>query len=306
MSALAAGGLVASMPGDVFAAIASKPHISFPGAPSDRIAVASYPFRAYMDSPTNRERDPRMPGMDLTEFAGEVARRFNVHNIEPHNRHFRSLNSKYLADFREALKKTNSRVVNIAVDGADSFYDGEISVREKAIAYAKKWVDVAVEIGCPSIRVHNQRAANSQPNVERTARSLREVTEYAASKDVVVNLENDDLVSEDAFFVVKVIDAVNSPFLHGLPDFANSMLTGDADFNYRALTAMFQHAYGICHVKDGESGDQAKTFSIDMKKSFAILKSSGYRGYCSMEYDAPGEPYGPTAKLIKQTIQNLS
>jgi hypothetical protein len=69
---------------------------------------------------------------------------------------------------------------------------------------------------------------------------------------------------------------------------------------------MFQHAYGICHVKDGEADDRGKYIFIDMKKSFDILKSSGYRGYCSMEYDAPGDPYTPTAKLIEQTIQYLS
>jgi sugar phosphate isomerase/epimerase len=105
---------------------------------------------------------------------------------------------------------------------------------------------------------------------------------------------------------VKVIETVNHPFLHALPDFANSMLTGNADFNYRALEAMFQHAYAICHIKDGEANDQGKQFNVDLKKSFQILKSSGYRGYCSMEFDAPGEPYGPTAKLIEQTVQYLS
>jgi len=141
--------------------------------------------------------------------------------------------------------------------------------------------------------------------VQRAAKSLAEVVAYASKKNVVVNLENDDLVSEDAFFIVKVIQAVNQPFLHALPDFANSMLTGDADFNYRALEAMFQHAYNICHVKSGEA-DDGKQFNIDMKRSFGILKASGYRGYCSMEFDAPGNPYEPTAKLIEQTIQYLS
>jgi len=306
LSLVTAGALVAGGECDVFATPASRPHIPFPAAPRDRIAVASYPFRAFIESPTNRDRDPKLPGMDLTGFAAEVAKKFNVHNIEPHSRHFRSLDSAYLAGFRETLKKTHSGVVNIAVDGPDSFYDGDASRRAKAIAYAKKWVDVAVQIGSPSIRVHIQRAANSQPNVERTAESLREVTRYAASKNVVVNLENDDLVSEDAFFLVKVIDAVNSPFLHGLPDFANSMLTGDADFNYRALAAMFERAYNICHVKDGETDDRGKQFTIDMKRSFGILKSSGYRGYCSMEYDAPGDPYPPTARLIDETIHYLS
>ena len=171
LSALTAGGIIASGVGDAFGAgrsdksVVSRPHISFPRAPRDRISVASYPFRAYIESPTNHDRDPSLPGMDLTDFAAEVVRKFNVHNIEPHNRHFRSLDPAYLGSFREALSKANVKVVNIAVDGPDSFYDASSDTRKKATAYAKKWVDVAVEIGSPSIRTHIQRASNSAPNV---------------------------------------------------------------------------------------------------------------------------------------------
>jgi sugar phosphate isomerase/epimerase len=312
LSALTVGGVIASGIGDAFGAgqpdksVVSRPHISFPRAPRDRISVASYPFRAYIESPTNRDRDRSLLGMDLTDFAAEVARKFNVHNIEPHNRHFRSLDPDYLRTFREALIKANSKVVNIAVDGPDSFYDPSPDIRKTAIAYAKKWVDVAVEIGSPSIRTHIQKAANSAPDVGRATESLREVAEFGAGKNVVVSLENDDLVSEAAFFVVKVIEAVNHPYLRALPDFANSMMTGDADFNYRALQAMFQHAYCICHVKDSETDDHDKLLTVDLKRSFDILKSSGYQGYCSMEFDSPGEPYAPTARLIEQTLPYLA
>lgn len=244
--------------------------------------------------------------MDLKDFPAEVVRKFNVHNIEPHSRHFRSLDSDYLGRLHEALTKANVKAVNIAVDGPDSFYDADAATRARAIAYGKSFVDVAVQIGCPSVRVHIQGAKNSQPDVARAAESLRELVHYAAGKNVVVNLENDDLVSEDAFFVVTLIETVNHPFLHALPDFANSMMSGNADFNYRALTAMFQHAYGICHVKDGETNDRGEYIHIDMKKSFDILKASGYKGYCSMEYDAPGDPYAPTAKWIEETVRYLS
>jgi sugar phosphate isomerase/epimerase len=244
--------------------------------------------------------------MDLTEFVSQVVEKFNVRNVEPHYRHFRSLTPAYLARFRQSLTQANVHVVNIAVGGEASFYDADPATRQEAIAFAKKWVDVAAAIGSPSIRVHNERAPNSAPNVERTAESLRQVTEYAARNNIVVNLENDDLVSEDAFFLVKAIEAVDSPFLRALPDFANSMLSGNADFNYRALEAMFQHAYCICHVKDGEVDDQGKAFSVELRKSFDILKASGYRGYCSMEFDAPGEPYGPTTHLVDETIRCLS
>jgi len=302
----AAGSIIFNRTVALFAATTSQPHIPFPTAPRDRIAVASYPFRGYIDSPTNHDRDPKLAGMDLKDFAAEVVKKFNIRNIEPHSRHFRSLESAYLNSFRETIGKAKVKVVNIAVDGQDSFYDADAAVRKKAVAYAKQFVDVAVQIGSPSVRVHINRAKNSKPDVPRTAESLRSVVDYASRKNVVVNLENDDLVSEDAFFIVKVIDAVNHDYLHGLPDFANSMMSGNPDFDYRALTAMFQHAYNICHVKDGEADDQGKYIFIDMQKSFDILKASGYRGYCSMEYDANGNPYAPTAQFIEQTIRYLS
>jgi hypothetical protein len=69
---------------------------------------------------------------------------------------------------------------------------------------------------------------------------------------------------------------------------------------------MFQHAYNICHVKDGEDNDDGKHFSVDLKRSFDILKASNFAGYCSMEFDSAGEPYGPTLALIEQTIKYLS
>ena len=306
LSVLTAGGLTAASALGAVPSPELDPHITFPTHPRERIAIASYPFRAYILSPDNRDRDTTLPGMNLLEFPAHVVAKFDIHNIEPHSRHFTSLQPDYLDDFRQILLKTKVRAVNIAVSTVNSFYDAEVSLREKAVDYAKKWVDVAVRIGSPGIRTHIATARNSSPSVERTTESLRQVTEYAADKNIVVTLENDDLVSEDAFFLVKVIEAVNNPYLRALPDFANSMLGGDADFNYRALQAMFQHAYNICHVKDGETNDDDKQFNVDLKKSFDILKASNYRGYCSMEFDAPGDPYAPTLKLIEETVKYLS
>lgn len=306
LSAMTAGGLTAAVVSGAVENPDSQPRIPFPTHPRERISIASYPFRAYIVSPANRDRDTSLPGMNLLEFPAHIVAKFNIHNIEPHNRHFTSLQPDYLDDFRQILLKVKVHAVNIAVSTVNSFYDADASARETAVDYAKKWVDVAVRIGSPGIRTHIATAKDSAPNLERTTESLRKVVEYAAEKNVVVTLENDDLVSEDAFFLVNVIEAVNHPYLRALPDFANSMLSGDADFNYRALQAMFQHAYNICHVKDGETNDDDKQFSVDLKKSFEILKSSNYRGYCSMEFDAPGDPYAPTSKLIEQTIKYLS
>lgn len=306
LSLATVGSLAASSVSGALPSPVAEPHISFPSNARERIAVPSYPFRAYIVSPNNRDRDDDLPGMNLLDFPAHVVAKFKVHNIEPLSSHFTSADPDYLDEFRYMMQKAKVRPVNIAVNADHSFYDADAAARDLAVVYAKKWVDVAVGIGSPGIRTHMAGAKNSSPNVERAAESLRNVAEYGAANNVVVTLENDDLVSEDAFFVVKVIEAVNHPYLHALPDFANSMMRGDADFNYRALQAMFQHAYNICHVKDGEMNDDGKLFNVDLKKSFDILKASGYRGYCSMEFDASGEPYGPTSYLIEQTVKYLS
>ena len=243
--------------------------------------------------------------MDLTEFPAEVVKKFNVSHIEPNSNHFQSTDAAYLDTFNEALAKAGVKVANIAVGGRGSFYDPDPTVRAAAITNAKNWVDVAVKIGSPSIRTHVAGSRASDPNVDLAAESLKEIADYGAAQNVVITLENDDPKSEDAFFIVKVIEAVSHPYLHALPDFGNSMLNGDPDFDYRALQAMFQHAYCICHVKDGIA-DHDKFFSVDLKKSFDIMKASGYRGYFSMEFDATGDPYAATTKLIEQTLQYLS
>ena len=119
LSVVALGGMATGAWPQAFGAGPSAPHIAFPSAARDRISVASYPFRAYIESPTNHDRDRSLPGMDLTDFAAEVVKKFNVRNIEPAGRHFRSLDSAYLASFREALKKAGVKAVDIAVDGPD-------------------------------------------------------------------------------------------------------------------------------------------------------------------------------------------
>jgi sugar phosphate isomerase/epimerase len=283
-----------------------RPDIKFPTATRERLAVASWPFRGYIESAKNEDRDRKLSGMDLREFAAQVKETFGVPGVEPLSAHFPSTDPAYLHGFREAIEKAGVHVVNIPVDNEHSYFDADSTVRKQAVANGKSWVDVAVILGSPSVRTSIAQARNAKPSVDVAAEEIRRLVEYAAAKNLVVNLENDNLVSEDAFFVVKVIEKVNSPYLHALPDFCNSMQSGDEKFNYEAVTAMFGRAYNICHVKDSEANDEGKVYRVDLKKSFQILQASGYRGYCSMEWEGGGDPYVGTRKLLTASLENLA
>ena len=298
------------LPGVAHAA-SSGPSVQFPSDPRERVAVAAYPFREFIvgwkgwdgKTPSQVAREQQM---ELKDFAAHVAEKFNVHRIEPWSPIFPSTDPKYLEEFRLAVEKAKSTIVDIAVDGGHSQYALDKAERERAVTASNQWVDVGLALGSPSIRTHIDGANDSKPDVARCADTLARVAEYAAKKNVVIHLENDNPVSEDPFFIVDVIQKVNSPWLRALPDFGNSLAAHDEAFQDRAMEVMFAHAYGICHVKDGEVDDQGKASHVDLAKAFAALKKHGYKGYCSIEYDAPGDPYKPTATLVEATVKYLS
>ena len=249
--------------------------------------------------------------MDLKDFAAHVAEKFQINKIEPWTGHFPSTDPKYLEQFRAALDKARSVVVNIAVDGEHSPYALDRAEREQAIAFSKKWVDNAVAIGSPSIRTSlppakDSPAKDSKPDLDRTAESVTRVVEYASAKNIVISLENDNPVSEDPFCLVSLVEKVNSPWLHTLPDFGNTLAAKDPDYAYRGIDAMFGKAYCISHVKSSEINSQGVTVHVDMAKTFGVMKQHGYKGYCSMECEDAGDPYQGTEELMRQTVQYLS
>jgi len=296
---------------DLARAADTGPSFQFPSDPSQRVAVAAYPFREFIlgwkgwDGKTPSKVPPERQ-MELKDFAAHVAERFHVHHIEPWSPIFPSTEPKYLEQFRTAVENAKSRVVDIAVDGGHSQYAIDKAEREKAVTASNQWIDVGVALGSPSIRTHIDGAKDSKPDARRCADTLARIADYGAKKNVVIHLENDNPVSEDPFFIVEVIEKVNSPWLRALPDFGNSLAAHDEAFQDRAMEVMFAHAYGICHVKDGEVDDQGKASRVDLAKAFAALKKHGYKGYCSIEYDAPGDPYKPTEALVRATIKYLS
>ena len=273
-------------------------------AARERIAIASYPFRDFV---AGHEDKPGSGKMELKEFAAHVSAKFNIKKIEPWSAHFRSLERPYLEELRAAVADAGGAVVNITVDGEHSPYAADAAEREKSIAFIKQWIDAAETIGSPSVRTNIPAAKDAKPEVKRTAESLLRVAEYGASKNLVVNLENDNPVSEDPFFLVNVIDKVDNPWLHALPDFANTLAAREETYAYKGIEAMFGKAYNISHVKETEVGDgNDKSAHVDLPRTFGIAKQHGYKGYFSMEWDSPGDPYAGTTGLIEKTLKNLS
>lgn len=65
---------------------------------------------------------------------------------------------------------------------------------------------------------------------------MQPTIDYAATQNVVVNLENDDPVSSSATRVLAPIKLANTPYFRALPGFGNGLMGADDRFNAQAVT----------------------------------------------------------------------
>lgn len=285
--------------GFLFAA-ETQPHATFPTEPRARIAVATYPFRASIIAPGNHDRDASKPGMVLGAFARYIRTEFNVRGIEPLNSHFTSTRPDDIRKLRAEFDQAGIRVVNIPVDAPVELCSEDASKREAGNAIYRHWIDTAVLLGSPSIRIWLPKCSDV-PAAAMGVDALKPTLAYAAAHTIVVNLENDDPVLSSDARILAALKLANTPYLRALPDFANSLMGGDEQFNTQAVEHMFAHAWNIAHVKDAED-IHGKRETVSLPQLFAIAKAADYRGYYSMESDSNVDPFTDTRHLIEQTL----
>ena len=283
-----------------FARELESPHANFPTDSRARIAVATYPFRKILLSPTNRDRDTSQPGMDLAAFARYVAKEFHVRGIEPLSFHFSSTQRRDILKLRAAFDAAGMRTVNIPVDDPVELCSTNEAARNAGNARYRTWIDIAVILGSPSIRIWIPKCADTS-DLPRAVHALKPTLDYAAAHNIVINMENDDPVLSSDTRTLAVIRLADSPYLRALPDFANSLMGGDERFNTQAVKHMFARAWNIAHVKDAEI-IKGKHETVSLSQLFGIAKAARYRGYYSMESDSDVDPVVDTKNLIKQSL----
>jgi sugar phosphate isomerase/epimerase len=293
-------GVVVCSAGVVLAKETTPPHAAFPTDPRARIAVATYPFRNILISPTNGDRDSSRPGMDLADFARYIRTEFQVPGIEPLSLHFPSTEAGDILKLRAAFDATGVHTVNIPVDDRVELCSANSATRNAGNARYRMWIDIAVTLRSPSIRIWIPKCSDPE-DLPRAVDALKPTLDYAAAKNIVVNLENDDPILSSDKRVLAAIHLAATPYLRALPDFANSLMGGDEQFNARAVQRMFAHAWNIAHVKDAEM-IRGKRETVPLAELFGIAKAARYLGYYSMEADSDVDPIIDTEHLIAQSL----
>lgn len=250
--------------------------------------------------------------LDNLDFPRVAKEEYGIGGVEYVNSFFkdRAKDQAYLTDLRMRSTDQGVRSLLIMCDGEGAIGDPDPVSRTRAVENHYRWVEAARFLGCHSIRVNAQSAGGPEEQRELAADGLRRLTEFAATHEVNVLVENHGGLSSDGSWLSSVMRAVDHPRCGTLPDFGNFQLAeGEWYDRYQGVEELMPFAKAVSaksHVFDG-AGDERE---MDYLRLLRIVLESGYRGFVGIEYEGTelSEPEGIRAtkallERVRATLQ---
>lgn len=221
----------------------------------------------------------------------------------------RARDRQYLTDLKQRADDHGVRSLLIMCDGEGALGDPDTAARVQAVENHYRWVDAAQFLGCHSIRVNAQSSGSPEEQRDLAADGLRRLTEFAATRDLNVIVENHGGLSSNGGWLTSVMRAVDHPRCGTLPDFGN-FRTGEDEWydRYQGVTELMPFAKAVS-AKSHDFDDQGNETETDYVRMMRIVLDAGYRGYVGIEYegDRLSEPDGirATLALLERTRERL-
>jgi L-ribulose-5-phosphate 3-epimerase len=251
----------------------------------------------------NALRKGTMTNLDFPVVARE---KYGIDAVEFVNQFFKDKahDSSYLKELKKRATDNGVTCVLIMIDGEGDLSAADSAERTKAVDNHKAWVDAAVELGCHSIRINT--GSNYGPtHLETIADGCSRLTEYGASKEINIIVENHGGPSSDPDALIALMKRVDNKRFGTLPDFGNfpknkrGVYTIDV---YDAIARMMPYAKGVS-AKSHDFDAGGREAHLDFTRILKIVTDSGYHGYVGIEYEGSklGEPEGivATKKLLE-------
>lgn len=268
-------------------AVAAEETITPAPRGKQRIGVSTYSYWRYRD-------DTKLPMEKCIELASEMG----FDGVE-------LLHVQMEAEDTPFLNKLKRRAFTLGLDlmgfsTHQTFVSPDAEVRKKNIAHTTKCLEMAYQLGIPTIRVNTGRWGTSKDFNELMANkgiepilpghtddegfkwvidAFEELVPVAEKLGVIMGLENHWGLGRTAAGVQRVIKGVDSPWLQVTLDTGNFLEDQYTQFEALADLAV------LVQAKTYFGGGTWYTLDINYDKIAEILRKHHYRGYVSLEFE---------------------
>jgi len=240
--------------------------------------------------------DKSMSAMDFAKVAKEMDFTGLEYVSQLYSSQIENLGMQTVLDsLLSESKKHELQNVLIMVDGEGDLANPSEEVRNKAVDQHKKWVDAANYLGCHSIRVNTFGSKIPQEWHNAVVDGLTKLSEYAATKNINVLVENHGWLSSDADKLMDAIYAVDMENCGTLPDFGNFCVKRKEGARWGECEEEYKDIYlGVKKMMDKAKAVSAKSYDFNQSgnetklnypRLVQIVKDAGYTGYIGVEYE---------------------
>jgi sugar phosphate isomerase/epimerase len=172
-------------------------------------------------------------------------------------------------------------------------------LRQKEIAFAKKWIDIADRLGAGHVRVFGggiPQGATEAQAIDWAVEVYKPALDYAGSRGILLGLEDDDELTRTSDQLLTILKKADHPFARINLDCGNFRKDG-----YKEVERCAPFA-AATHIKTNMSTPDGKREPADWVKLFGILANAGYRGYVSIEME-PRDTDNPVQRYAAELIR---
>jgi sugar phosphate isomerase/epimerase len=192
------------------------------------------------------------------------------------------------------MKEKGLKFINLGASANMHFHEGP--EKEKSVAEAKSFIDLAQKISCPYVRVFPNKFPKDRTKdqtIQTVAENLLSLGKYARERNITVLLEtHGDFSGSDD--ILKVMRAASHPNIALVWDISNmwTITKESPQVVYKKLKKYIRHT----HIKDAKLEGDKLQYSllgqgdVPIFEAIDILYKDGYKGYYSFEWEKLWHP----------------
>ena len=248
----------------------------------------------------------------------DAAAELGLSGVEILHRQMESEENAYVQKLKRQAFTLGLDLYNLSIH--QDFVHNDADVRQQQIDHTLRCIDLAHEMGIPSIRVNSggfRKQGSFDDLIEAKGwvepwegytmddafnwviDAIERCLPRAEQRGVLLLLENHWGLTTFAQDMARIIEAIDSPWLQAVLDMGNFIFEEDM---YAAMERIAPHVR-LAHAKTYPGGGSWYTLDLDYARVFRILLDAGWRGYCSIEMEGAEEAATAVPKSIAMLQQ---
>lgn len=266
-----------------------------PGKPFFKLSLAAYSFNSQLPKnwPKPGKTVPKMTLLDFIDYCAEQ----DLDAAELTSYYFPAeVTPDYLNEVKERCFRLGLDVSGTAI--GNDFCKPDGPDREFEVAMTRKWIDYAALVGAPVIRIfagNVPKGDTEEAALDRCVAGIDDAVAYAATKGVILALENHGGITATPEQLLKIVGRVKSSPWFGVNFDSGNFRTADPYGDLEKIAPFAVNAQVKVSIAPGGKPEKA-----DMGRIVEILKKAGYRGYLVLEYEEKEDPRVEIPKYLKQ------